>query len=40
MLLKKAIITTVMAAIIWGAAFLFFHVYGFTLLELIGKMGI
>lgn len=39
MLLKKAIATTVIAAIIWGAAFLFFRVYGFTLLELIDKVG-
>jgi predicted secreted protein len=39
MLLKKAIATTIIAAVIWGAAFLFFKVYGFTLLELIDKIS-
>ena len=40
MLLKKAIITTVITTVIWSTAFLFFHVYGFTLLELIDRIGI
>ena len=36
MLLKKALITTLIAAAIWGAAFVTFHVFGFSLLHLIG----
>jgi predicted secreted protein len=39
MLLKKALATTAIAAVIWGAAFIFFRVYGFSLLELIEKFG-
>ncbi|WP_374377684.1 DUF1467 family protein [Dongia sp.] len=40
MLLKKALITTVIAAAIWGAAFLFFRVFGFTLMDLIERSGL
>ncbi len=40
MLLKKAIATTVIAAAIWGAAFAFFHIYGVSMLDLIGKLGL
>jgi predicted secreted protein len=36
MLLKKALITTLVATVIWGVAFLTFHVFGFSLLQLIG----
>lgn len=38
MLYKKAIATTIIAAVIWGAVFVFFHIYGFTLLQLIDKV--
>lgn len=40
MLLKKALITTAIAAVIWGVAFIVFHVYGFSLLQLIDKIGL
>nr|WP_298684561.1 DUF1467 family protein [uncultured Dongia sp.] len=36
MLLKKALITTLVATVIWGAAFITFHVLDFSLLQLIG----
>lgn len=39
MLLKKALITTLVAALIWGVLFTLFRVYGFTLFELIERLG-
>lgn len=36
MLWKKALITTAIALVIWGAAYLAFHVFGFSFLQLAG----
>jgi predicted secreted protein len=36
MLLKKALITTGIAFVIWGTAYLAFHVFGFSFLQLAG----
>jgi predicted secreted protein len=39
MLLKKAIVTTAVAGVIWGAIFIVFRVYGFTMLQFIEQLG-
>ena len=39
MLFKKALITTAIALVIWGAAYLTFHVFGFSFLQLVGVTG-
>lgn len=40
MLLRKALVTTVIALAIWGAAFITTHVFGLSIMQLVEMVGL